>query len=168
MSPKVVLRLGTNKMFGRLKVYIIMFSVFAMFAGVAYWYYQDTQAAMKQYAANQAKLESALQTQAAAYEALQRDMELMQKTQQELADKFAESRKLTASLETLFKEDSKGNPRDFGTLAAEDPEFVTEELNTGTREVFECFEQLSGNEESIDDKTYIDCFGNTDNDNSLQ
>ena len=50
-------------MFGKLKVYLIMFSAFAMFAGVAYWYYTDTQKALAAAAANQAKLETSLSIQ---------------------------------------------------------------------------------------------------------
>ena len=145
-------------MFGRIRVYLIMFAAFAAFAGVAYWYYQDTQKAMRQYAENQARLQTALETQTQAYEQLQRDMILLQETQQQLQQDFIRSRELTKSLETLFRQDSEGNPRDFGTLAAENPELVTEELNTGTREVFECFEQLSGNGNNNGDKKYIDCF----------
>lgn len=136
-----------------------MFAAFAAFAGVAYWYYQDTQKAMRQYAENQAKLETALSTQTAAFEQLQRDMVLLQETQRKLQEDFIKSRELTKSLETLFKEGTEANPKDFNALAAENPELVTEELNTGTREVFECFEQLTGNGDNNGSKKYIDCFG---------
>jgi septal ring factor EnvC (AmiA/AmiB activator) len=145
-------------MFGRLKLYLFMMAFFAAFAGVAYWYYQDTQKAMRQYAENQAKLETALSTQTAAFEQLQRDMALLQETQQKLQEDFIRSRELTKSLETLFKEGTEANPKDFNTLAAEQSELVTEELNRGTREVFECFEQLSGNGSNNGGKKYIDCF----------
>ena len=145
-------------MFSRLRVYLIMFAAFAAFAGVAYWYYQDTQAALRQYAENQAKLETALATQTEAFEQLQRDMVLMQQTQEKLQEEFVRSRQLIKSLETLFNEDAEGDDRDFGDLAAENPELVTEELNTGTQEVFECFEQLSRNQNNGDNKKYIDCF----------
>mgnify|MGYP000492026073 CR=1 FL=1 len=40
-----------------------MFTAFAMFAGVAYWYYVDTQKALAVAAANQAKLETSLSIQ---------------------------------------------------------------------------------------------------------
>lgn len=155
-------------MFGRIRVYLIMFAAFAAFAGVAYWYYQDTQKAMRQYAENQAKLETALSTQQQAYDALVADIKLMQETQEQLLQDFARSRQLTQSLETLFNEDSQGNPRDFDTLAAQESDFVTEQLNTGTHEVFECFEELTGNESnSSDDKIYIDCFNDAST-NSMQ
>jgi Tfp pilus assembly protein PilO len=145
-------------MFGRIRVYLIMFAAFAAFAGVAYWYYLDTQQSLKQYAENQAKLEQALQAQTQAFEKLQRDMLLMQETQEQLQEDFLQSRELTKSLETLFNTDADGNPRDFDDLAAQDPDLVTEELNTGTQEVFECFEQLSRNQNNGGNKKYINCF----------
>ena len=81
--------------------------------------------------------------------------------QQDLVEKFERSRDLTKSLETLFNKDSDGNIRDFGELAEKNPDIVTEELNTGTREVFECFEQLSKNtSENNGEQKYIDCFPN--------
>ena len=42
-------------MLAKLKVYIIMFAAFALFAGAAYWYYMDTQKALRTYAENQGK-----------------------------------------------------------------------------------------------------------------
>lgn len=155
-------------MFARIRVYLIMFAAFATFAGVFYWYYQDSQKALKVYAENQAKLETALATQQAAYDSLRSDLELLQKTQTELLARFEDSRRLTAALETLFDKDSSGNPRDFGELAAENPELVTEELNTGTQEVFNCFEQLSGGRGDSNDTKYIDCFDNSNSTNSMQ
>ena len=139
-----------------------MFAAFAAFAGAAYWYYQDTQKALRVAAENQAKLETALTTQTQAFEQLQKDMVLLQETQEKLQRDFIESRELTKSLETLFNEGTEANPKDFNTLAAEQSELVTEELNTGTREVFECFEQLSGNIKDNGNKKYIDCFGTGD------
>jgi len=145
----------------RLRVYIIMVALFGALLGIFYWYYQDSQKALKVYAENQANLETALATQKAATEQLQRDILLMQELQQDLVEKFERSRDLTKSLETLFNKDSDGNIRDFGELAEKNPDIVTEELNTGTREVFECFEQLSKNmSENNGEQKYIDCFPN--------
>ena len=144
-----------------------MFAAFAAFAGVAYWYYQDSQAALKQYAENQAKLELALSTQSQAMESLQSDLALLQQVQTQLITSFADSRELTKSLETLFNKDSEGNPRDFSVLSAEQPDLVTKELNKGTREVFECFENLSGNNKNGNDQEYIDCFSNSNNSDGM-
>lgn len=145
----------------RLRVYIIMIALFSAILGIFYWYYQDSQKALKQYAENQSKLETALDTQLQVTKQLQEDIRLMQELQQELQEKFEASRDLTKSLELLFNEDADGNIRDFGELAEKNPDLVTEELNTGTQEVFECFELLSNgsdNNGEKNDKKYIDCF----------
>lgn len=137
-----------------------MIALFSAILGIFYWYYQDSQKALKQYAENQSKLEVALQTQIQVTEKLQQDLILMQQLQQELQTKFDQSRDLTKSLELLFNKDADGNIRDFGELAEKNPDIVTEELNRGTREVFECFELLTNGRENGEknDKKYIDCF----------
>ncbi len=150
-------------MFLRLKVYLIMFIAFAIFGGIAYLYYTKTQAAMIQYAENAKVQEIALATQKAATDALLADIKQIQELQTQLQADFEESRQLTKSLETLFDKNAKGDPRDFGDLAAQDPDYVTKELNTGTQEVFDCFEQMTGNttEGSENDRKYIGCGSDT-------
>jgi cell division protein FtsX len=66
----------------RFRVYIIMIALFSAILGIFYWYYQDSQKALKQYAENQSKLEVALQTQIQVTEKLQQDLILMQQLQQ--------------------------------------------------------------------------------------
>ena len=56
-----------------------MFTAFAMFAGVAYWYYTDTQKALAVAAANQAKLETSLSIQKETTASLQADIKLKYK-----------------------------------------------------------------------------------------
>lgn len=150
-------------MFMRLKVYLIMFIAFAIFGGIAYLYYTKTQAEMLQYAASAKAQEIALATQKAATESLLEDIKQIQKLQIQLQQDFEDSRQLTKSLETLFDKNAEGDPRDFGDLAAKDPDYVTKELNTGTQEVFECFEHMTGNttEGSEDDRKYIGCGNDT-------
>ena len=140
-----------------------MFIAFAIFGGIAYLYYTKTQAAMLQYAENAKAQEIALANQKAATDALLADIKQIQELQTQLQADFEKSRQLTKSLETLFDKTAEGDPRDFGDLAAKDPGYVTEELNTGTQEVFECFEQMTGNitEGSKDDRKYIGCGSDT-------
>ena len=59
--------------FGRLKVYFIMFAAFAVFDRVAYWYYQNTQKQIIAYAKNQATLETSIELQKQTTLALQND-----------------------------------------------------------------------------------------------
>jgi len=148
-----------------------MFAAFAMFAGLAYWYYQDTQRAMKQYAENQAKLETSLTIQKSATESLQNSLKVMSETLTQLNEDFAESRQKTKELETMFNQDKQGNKRDFGELTIEAPDYIEGQINKGSDEVFRCVELLSGQEAregEADDKEFIDCISRNDDANSMQ
>ena len=148
-----------------------MFAAFAMFAGVAYWYYQDSQAALKQYAENQAKLETSLTIQKSATESLQKSLKVMSETLTQLNEDFAESRQKTIELETMFNQDKQGNKRDFGELTIEAPDYIEGQINKGSDEVFRCVELLSGQEAKegeADDKEFIDCISSNDDANSFQ
>ena len=126
----------------KLKVYIIMFAAFAMFAGLAYWYYKDTQKALQTYAQNQATLESSLSMQKQATESLRSNIKIMTETITKLNDDFADSRKNVAELQNIF-----------------------------TNEVFRCIELLTGDkpkEGEADAQEYIDCTTSVEPTNSLQ
>ena len=91
-----------------------MFAAFSVFAGIAYWYYQDTQEAMRVYAANQAKLEQSLETQIQATQALQRDLRVMNETLVTLNDEFAASRKRVNELEEILVSGTDGRQISVG------------------------------------------------------
>lgn len=131
-------------MLGRIRVYLIMFAAFAAFAGVAYWYYKDTQAALQQYAINQANLETSLTLQRSATESLKQDITRMSNTLVQLNADFAQSRAQVTELENKFNQSSNGDDRDFGVLAARKPALVEKIVNTATQDVLRCFELLSG------------------------
>ena len=134
-------------MFAKLKVYIIMFAALAAFAGVAYWYYQDTQKALRQYAENQGKLEGAIQQQKAANEAILRDVAKMQSAMKDLNTAFEESRKSVENITGLLTQGTDGRDMSVGERAVENPEarlYIEDSVNTGTAELFRCFEILSG------------------------
>jgi chromosome segregation ATPase len=151
-------------MFARIKVYLIMFAAFAAFAGVFYWYYQDTQKALQQYARNQASLESALSSQKSATDALQRDITVMNTTLSTLNDDFTQSRQRVKTLEAILANGTDGRGLDVGERAVEDPQYIQKEINTGTEEVFNCFEILSGQENTNEtDSKYINCLNAIDN-----
>ena len=146
-----------------------MFAAFSVFAGIVYWYYQDTQEAMRVYAANQAKLEQSLETQIQATQALQRDLRVMNETLVTLNDEFAASRKRVNELEEILTSGTDGRQISVGERAVEDPAFIEGEINTGTIEMFNCFELLSGQEgEVTDDPKYISCINNSNSSNRLQ
>jgi hypothetical protein len=157
--------------FGRLKVYFIMFAAFAVFAGVAYWYYQNTQKQIIAYAKNQATLETTVELQKQTTLALQRDLVKANNALVTLTDEFAESRKNVKELETIFNQSKDGTKRDFGEESIKDPKYVEGEINKGSNEVFRCFELLSGQKPTEGDKNeaeYINCINGTTNSNGLQ
>jgi|TARA_B110000495_G_scaffold201940_1_gene220631 septal ring factor EnvC (AmiA/AmiB activator) len=131
-------------MFGKLKVYLIMFGAFAMFAGVAYWYYLDTQKQLKGYAQNQAKLEIGIDLQRKQTVNLLADIQLMNTALVELNEDFVESRKQVRELEKTFTQKKNGEARDFGKLAEAKSGLVEKIINSGTVNVLRCFELLSG------------------------
>lgn len=147
---------------GKLKVYLIMFAAFAVFAGVAYWYYQDSQAAIKQYAENQAKLQVALEQQKAATASLMADVKSMNRTITKLNKDFAESRIIVSDLQTALTQDGNGNARDIGKNAIANPPAMEVELNKGTIEAFNCIEIISGNTGDYSEAEYFNCTNGTD------
>lgn len=146
--------------FKRFRVYLIMFAAFATFAGVAYWYYQDTQKALQAYAQNQATLETSLQLQRQATESLQRDIVVMQSTITELNDAFAQSRQRVNELENKFNTSANGDARDLGAIAEQKPALIQRVINNGTKEAGRCIELLSGatpTEEDYNNEELVDC-----------
>lgn len=144
---------------GKLKVYVIMFAGFAAFAGIFYWYYQDSQAALKQYAENTAVLESALQQQKSATQSLRRDISSMQRAFTELSNQFIASRQQVSNLKNLLENGTDGRDLDLGSRASETPALIEEILNQGTDELFNCFELITGTIGEANDQDYIDCIG---------
>lgn len=156
-------------MFTRFKVYIIMFTAFAVFGGVAYWYYQDSQAAIQRYAENQSRLQVALEQQVITTEQLQQDISVMNEIVTDLNEDFAASREQVKELENKFNESANGDERDFGELAAKKPVLVQKIVNTATQEAFECFEQISkSTTKGVDSEELNKCIGNVDSSNSVQ
>ena len=146
-------------MFAKIKVYLIMFAAFAAFAGVAYWYYMDTQKALRTYAENQGKLEGAIAIQAEANQALAKDLQNMQKAFNTLTIEFEAARKQVEDVEKLFGQGTDGRDMSVGERAIEDPEYIEKVLNKGTTELFRCFEILTGAEVGDEDAQakYITC-----------
>lgn len=157
-------------MFAKLKVYLIMFAAFAAFAGVAYWYYQDTQKALRTYAENQGKLEGAIATQAAANEALRNDLVNMQVAFNELNTAFEEARQQVRNVEKLFEQGTDGRDMTVGERAVEDPAYIEEQVNTGTNELFRCFEILTGAPIGDEDANakYVKCVDSVNSNSSTE
>jgi len=154
----------------KIKLYLIIAGLIATFVGGAIWYYRDTQAALQAYAANQAILETSLDTQKQATAALLQDIQRMRSVLGDLNKSFDESRVKTEELQQQFNQSKTGEPRDFGSLAFKKPGLIEKSVNTGTREVFRCIELLSKATPTPgekNDQKYTNCIDSTVTD-SLQ
>ena len=140
-------------------------------AGAAYLYYKDTQAALQQYAANQAMLEISVNTQRAATASLQQDISRMATTITQINAEFAQSRQQVKELETKFTQNSAGKERDIGVLAAAKPALIEKVVNTATQDVLRCFELLTGDSAKpgeVTNEKFSSCIVNATNTSSMQ
>jgi uncharacterized phage infection (PIP) family protein YhgE len=106
--------------------------------GIGYWYYNDTQATISTLTANNAKLETAVQTQEDAINSLQESYAAMAAENERINNAYAEIRRQNSRLS------SKLADMDLGLLAAEKPDSIERAVNTGTVNAGRCFEILSG------------------------
>lgn len=147
-------------MLAKFKVYIIMLSAFAIFAGVAYWYYKDTQVALRTYAENQSTLETSLALQKQATESIARDMRNMKDALSKLNLAFEASRETVDNLEKKFEQSTGGKQRDIGKDASRKPGLVEPIINNAVRDTLRCGELLSGatpTDEEAKDEKFSDC-----------
>lgn len=152
--------------FNKLKLYIILISLLGAAAYAGYYYYKDTQARLTQYAINQERLQASLAQQIETTETLLSDIDRLQATMQTLNTEFTESRRRVSDLETRFNQNSAGDDRDIGELAAARPGLVEKVVNTATQDVFRCLELLSGSqaaEGEADNANIQDCITNIGN-----
>ena len=68
----------------------------------------------------------------------------MQTPFKELNTAFEEARKQVEDVEKLSQQGTDGRDMTVGERAIESPEYIEEVLNTGTDELFRCFEILTG------------------------
>ena len=116
----------------------ILFVVILVMGGIGYWYYTDTQSTIATLTSNNAKLETAVQTQEDAINSLQESYAAMAAENQRINEAYAEIRRQNSRLS------SKLADMDLGLLAAEKPESIERAVNNGTVNAGRCFEILSG------------------------
>lgn len=157
-------------MFSRTRLYLIAGAASATVVGMLYFYYTDTQSRLADYAANQEILESSLEVQRTTITVLRDDIARINEVIGNLNDDFSRSREQVQELENKFRQSANGDQRDFGALAAEKPGLVQNIVNNGTQDVLRCFELLSGDTATAEERQnekFIDCF-NDDSTDSMQ
>ena len=118
----------------------VMMIAMMMMAGVGYWYYNDTQERMAILQENNAKLETAVQTNEATIGALQADYAKANEELSRVNDQFAASRRQNQVLSDKLAR------HDLGVLAASKPGLVERIIDGASKKAGRCFELLSGAE----------------------
>ena len=120
----------------------ILFVVAALVA--TGWYVTNLKADLVMSENNNAKLQEGIREQQELLAQMQRDIGQIQEINRSLQDTAQKHRADVEVLSKKFSQDARGNPRDFGQLAAEKPELVEKLINRGTRNAMRCLEIASG------------------------
>ena len=119
-----------------MKVYAILFVV-ALIGGVGYGavsYYNDTQQRIQILTENNAKFETAYNTQQETIGTLEKNVELQSKLNRELAQKLQQSEKYQDELRTKLQK------HDLTRLSKEKPQLIEKRINDGSKKLFDTLE----------------------------
>lgn len=108
------------------------------------WYVTNLKADLVMSENNNAKLQDGIREQQALLAQMQRDIGQIQEINRGLQETTQKHRADVEALTKKFSQDARGNPRDFGQLAAEKPDLVERLINRGTRNAMRCLEIASG------------------------
>jgi hypothetical protein len=122
---------------------IVALIIVAVVAG-GLWYVSELKADLVMSENNNAKLQEGIREQQELLAQMQRDIGQIQEINKSLQDVAQKHRADVEALSKKFSQDARGNPRDFGQLAAEKPELVEKLINRGTRNAMRCLEIASG------------------------
>lgn len=108
------------------------------------WYVMNLKADLAVSEINNRTLQDGIREQQDLMARMQQDIRTIQETNQRLHSLNEEQRREVDALSKKFSQDAKGQPRDFGALAAEKPELVERLVNRGTKNAMRCLEIASG------------------------
>ena len=120
------------------KLALVMFVLMCAMGGGVYWYYNDTQERIAILTENNAKLETAVETNEQALAAQTAAFESMRKENARLQSEFQEIEKRNNALEKRLSR------HDFGAAGMARPESLERVLNGATVNVQRCMEIYSG------------------------
>lgn len=122
------------------KLALVMFVLMCAMGGGVYWYYNDTQERIAILTENNAKLETAVQTNEEALASQRASFEAMQVENQKLQQQFQEISDRNKSLENRLSR------HDIGASAVAKPGLTEKILNNATKNAQRCMEIYSGAE----------------------
>lgn len=120
------------------KLALVMFVLMCAMGGGAYWYYNDTQERIKILTENNAKLESAVETNEQALAAQTAAFESMQKENARLQTEWKAISDRNRSLENRLSR------HDIGAAGLARPDSTERVLNNATKNAQRCLEIFSG------------------------
>ena len=120
------------------KLALVMFVLMCAMGGGAYWYYNDTQEKIKILTQNNAKLETAVETNEQALKSQTAAFESMQKQNAKLQAEWTEINNRNRSLENRLSR------HDIGASGVAKPSLTEKVLNNATKNAQRCLEIFSG------------------------
>jgi len=123
---------------------LITIALILLVGGAGFWYISGLRADLAVSTENTKKLENAVKQQQEAIEQVKKDTEKIQAINKELNDKISNQNKDVDALKDRFTTNSKGEKRNFGKTAIENPSGMERAVNRGTANVLRCLEIASG------------------------
>ena len=108
------------------------------------WYVMNLKADLAVSEMNAKTLQDGIKEQQDLMTRMQEDIKTIQETNERLQNLTEQQKQEVETLSKKFSQDAKGQPRDFGALAAEKPEVVERLVNRGTKNAMRCLEIASG------------------------
>ena len=137
-----------------IKAITILATVIIIAAGG--WYVMNLKADLAVSEINNKTLQDGIKEQQALMERMEKDIKSIQEVNVKLQALSEDQKREVEALSKKFSQDARGNPRDFGSLAAEKPDLVARLINRGTKNAMRCLEIASGaprTEQEINAKT---------------
>ena len=128
-----------------LKLAGVMMILMLAMGGLGYWYYNDSQEKMRILHENNAKLETAAKIQTEAIKSLEADVELASSIAAQTTKQLQDTQKAVENMRGKFNKQSKLlGSRDLGKMAISKAKPIRRIINTGSGNMFRCFEIVSG------------------------
>lgn len=125
--------------------------LFSIISG-GYFYIQSLRSDLKLAAEVKAKLEDNIRAKDMAMEQTRRDLENMNRIQNDLNTKLRAAEDTSSELAKRFNVDRDGNERNLGRMASERPGTVEVKINRGTSDALRCNEIITGSPLTEDEK----------------
>lgn len=123
---------------------LITIAIVVLVGAAGFWYVSGMRADLAMSMENSKKLQDAVTQQQAAIEQVKKDTAQIQAISKDLNDKVNTQNRDVDALRDRFNTSAKGEKRNFGKSAVENPAAMERAVNRGTANVLRCLEIASG------------------------